>query len=296
MARILFENVSKNKEDWLKARVGKVTSTTAYNVLSENGSKIKAFLDILDLSDEVEETVPMYWGKALESIVAHEFVKRYQEDHPNAKMGELISYDEMYGHATYNWPACTPDYGIYINGKLYGLECKTASGFVADDWHSGLPEYPELQTMHQLAIMDDWHGAFVACFLMQPDFIYYEIERNQVVLDSMLAMEKQFMEEHVWPKVAPAPNEDDGSYLNTLYAKSNGEVIELPMGTVSTIEIYEMAKKDEQAAKKAKVEAYNELKQLVGEADAGTICNYEVKWTHKRSRLTITQTEISTDE
>ena len=252
---------------------------------------MRAFLDVLGLSDELADNDLMYWGRTLEDVVAAEFCRQYVVDYPGAAV-TLERYDEMFVHDKFDWAGCTPDYSVTIDGRLYGLETKTAHSTRLEDWLTELPERPELQTLHQMAIMDEWEGAFVACLVYAPKFIYYPVYKNEGVLAGMLGQEFAFWRNHIEPRKAPAPTEDDGPYLNRLYAESNKTIIELPVDAYQLCLDYWEGKEREKEGKATKQKSYNTLKNLIKNADAGTIGNLTVRWTHGRKQLTIDQAEI----
>lgn len=286
MTRCYRQNISEDKDAWLEARLGKIGSSNAYDILSEDGNPVRAFLDILGLSDPIPDNEPMYWGRRLESIVAEEFLRRYVNDNPGAD-ANLVNSDHMYCHDKYDWMQATPDFFVAIDGEFLVLECKTKNAYQAVQYEDGIPEYPELQVKHQMAVLDNVDGAFVAALIFTPEFKYSKVLRNEAVLESIVQMEKKFYEEHIVTRKAPAPKEGDGKYLNQLYKESDDEIIELPIAAYALIEQYEEAKDREKECKAEKELAYNTLKQLVGQAAAGQIADKVVRWTHRRSRLTI---------
>lgn len=288
MARVIFDGVSQDRDGWLKARLHHIGSTNAYDIVSENGNPVRAFLDILGMSDSDSENEAMYWGRTLERTVAQEFCRRYVDEHPGADV-RLEPVDSMFVHDKFEWAQCTPDFFVYINGEKYLVECKTANGFRAEEWLTELPERPQIQTLHQLAILEDCVGAFVPCLLLTPQFLYYPVERNDAVLSGLLYQELAFWEGHILTRKAPAPrNEEDGPLLNKVFAESNFETIELPQLAYQVIEDYKKTLAVEKMAKKEKLGATADLKMMLGNADAGSIGPYTVRWTHKRSRITIT--------
>lgn len=288
MAKVIFSNVSQDREGWLQARLHHIGSSNAWDIVSEEGSPVRAFLDILGLADREPDNEPMRWGRRLERTVGEEFCTRYVEDNPGAVVS-LETPDAMFVHDVYEWAQCTPDFFVTIDGKRYILECKTASAFMAEEWLTELPERPGIQTLHQLAVMsaDRFHGAFVACLLFTPQFIYYPVEANPAVLGGLIEQERAFWDEHIVPRKAPAPRNDDGPYLNRLYEESNKEIIELPQLAFRVIEDYRKALAVEKMAKAEKSGATNDLKAMLGNADAGEIGGYTVKWTHGRTRISI---------
>ena len=75
----------------------------------------------------VEDSEPMYWGRALEAVIAD----RWAEDHPEAT---VTAPNVTARHPTLPWALASPDRLVDDDGLL---EIKTASWRVADKWEDG---------------------------------------------------------------------------------------------------------------------------------------------------------------
>jgi putative phage-type endonuclease len=97
----------------------------------------------LPKTDPNDETSPMYWGTLLEPIVASHYTRR-RATGCGASM-QCCSTRLTPGC----WPTSTGRSGA---PDVQILECKTAGINGSMLWREGVPEYVQLQVMHQLAV------------------------------------------------------------------------------------------------------------------------------------------------
>lgn len=96
----------------------------------------------LEPSPEDSLTGPLHWGQVLEPIVADHYATGYRVQRVNA----------MLQHVEHPWMLANLDREVVGNHDVQILECKTAGLFGARLWKEGVPEYVQLQVMHQLAV------------------------------------------------------------------------------------------------------------------------------------------------
>ena len=105
-------------------------------------------------------------------------------------------------------PFMLADVDRMIVGENAGLECKTASPYVADQWKEGsIPVSYQIQCYHYMAVCgaDAW---YIAVLIYGREFKYYRIERDDEVIENLIRIEKEFWNDHVLSHVIPDP---DGS-------------------------------------------------------------------------------------
>jgi putative phage-type endonuclease len=127
----------------------------------------------------------VYWGSNLESVVADEFAVR-----TGMKVRRVR---RTLRHS------CLPYIGAHIDRKLTGidegLECKTASAFVRDQWgETGtdeIPPYYRDQINHYLAVTG-WNRWWCAVLIGGNEFRWYEIGRDEEAIADLLEKEIDF--------------------------------------------------------------------------------------------------------
>src|SRR2546427_12351342 len=95
-------------------------------------------------TDPNDETSPMYWGTLLEPIVAAHYTKRTGN--------RVRRVNAVLGHPQIPWMLASIDREVVGASDVQILECKTAGINGAKLWKEGVPEYIQLQVMHQLAV------------------------------------------------------------------------------------------------------------------------------------------------
>ena len=76
--------------------------------------------------------------------------------------------------------------------KELGLECKTASPYMADHWKNGqIPIHYELQCHHYMVVTgaDCW---YIAVLIYGREFKWYRIERDEELINYLIEVERDF--------------------------------------------------------------------------------------------------------
>ncbi len=158
-----------NREDWLNVRKGGIGSSDAGAAVGLNPYKSQLELWMektgrdgnLPKTDPNDETSPMYWGTLLEPIVAAHYCKR--TGHKVRRINAVLQ------HPRYPWMLANLDREVVGAPDVQILECKTAGINGARLWKDGVPEYVQLQVMHQLAVTGKHDG--VTCFDMPQSLV-----------------------------------------------------------------------------------------------------------------------------
>ena len=96
--------------------------------------------------DPHDEESPAYWGNILEPIVATHYSKR--SGHRVRRINAVLQHPDP----KLPWMLANIDREVIGAEDVQILECKTAGINGARLWKEGVPEYVQLQVMHQLAV------------------------------------------------------------------------------------------------------------------------------------------------
>ena len=91
----------------------------------------------------------------------------------------------MLRHPTKPWMLANLDREIVGQDEVQVLECKTVGINGAKLWRDGVPEYVQVQVMHQLAVTGQ-QAADVAVLLGGQKLEIHRLERNEVMIENRL--------------------------------------------------------------------------------------------------------------
>jgi putative phage-type endonuclease len=249
------------------------SDVAAVTGLSRYKSPYGLWLEKRGLVPEEEPSEPAYWGTVLEPIVAAEFELRTGH--------KVFPTPGTLQHPEFDWMLVNPDRLVCdegegcIGGPCTGcalLECKTTSAYKADDWKDDrLPYAAALQVAHAFAVTG-YSRAYVPALIGGQRFVVVPVERDQELIDALIAIEAEF-----WQRVVENnPPEIDGEtftarLLARIYDVNPGAVVDLP-----DIASEFIVKRDEAKAlqKQAELEANkfaNEIRVLLGDAEIGML-------------------------
>lgn len=148
------------------------------------------------------ESDSMYWGTVLEDVVAAEYQKRSGRRVQRVK--HLLRHPKHdFAIANIDRAVITPEISGNVrwkNGKLTTdriLECKTASGFMAQEWgEPGTDSVPDsylLQCQWYLGVTDT-KIADLAVLIGGNDYRMFTIERNDALFSDLLTLAGEFWE------------------------------------------------------------------------------------------------------
>ncbi len=196
----LISTLNLDKESWLRYRKHGIGGSDAGAVCGLNPYRtaIQVYYD--KTSEEIEEidNEAMRQGRELEEYVARRFCEASGK---KVRRANALFYDEKN-------PFMLADVDRMIVGENAGLECKTASPYMADQWKEGsIPVSYQIQCYHYMAVCgaDAW---YIAVLIYGREFKYYRIERDDEVIENLIRIEKEFWNDHVLSRVIPDP---DGS-------------------------------------------------------------------------------------
>ena len=110
-----------------------------------------------------------------------------------------------------------------VVGANRGLECKTASAFLAEEWeNAGVPTPYYWQCQHYMAVMG-WEACYIAALIGGQRFVSREILRDDEGIRSMVEAERRLWEDHILTETPPPPHPCDD--LSALSPAQDGEVL-----------------------------------------------------------------------
>jgi putative phage-type endonuclease len=274
------------REDWLAVRKQGIGSSDAGAAVGLNPYKSQLELWIektgrdatLPKIDPQDEESPAYWGNVLEPIVAWHYSKR------TGKKVRRINAVLQHPDPELPWMLANIDREVMGADDVQILECKTAGINGARLWKEGVPEYVQLQVMHQLAVTGK-QAADVAVLLGGQHVEIHRIERDEQMIDRLIELERKF-----WQYVqTDTPPPVDGSAsseaaLRCLYPKDNGQSVDFSGNAGLAATYLELKAVRQSIAEKESRESLLKqiLLQAMGEATRAQFSNGFVSW--KRSK------------
>lgn len=227
----LVKTQDLTRDQWLDVRKGGIGSSDAAAAVGLNPYKSRLELWMektgrdgnLPKIDPNDESSPMYWGTLLESIVAAHYTRR--TGNPARRINAVLQHPE------HPWMLANIDREVVKSPDVQLLECKTAGIHGSRLWRDGVPEYVQLQVMHQLAVTGK-QAADVAVLLGGQDLEIYRIERDELMISRLIALEFQFWRYVVLDQAPPADGSDSADVaLRCLYPKDSGQTLDLSQDT-----------------------------------------------------------------
>lgn len=160
------------------------------------------------------------------------------------------------------------------------LECKTAGINGARLWKEGLPEYVQLQVMHQLAVTGK-QAADVAVLLGGQHLEIHRIERDDSLIARLIDLERLFWDYVVSDTPPPADGSTSADQaLRSLYPKDNGQSLDFSQDTRLCRIFTDLQNVRESIALQEKQE--DQLKQTlqraIGDASRATFATGCITW------------------
>lgn len=223
----LVKTTELDRDQWLQVRKGGIGSSDAAAAVGLNPYKSQLELwlektgrdEHLPKLDPHDDTSPMYWGNLLEPIVAAHYTRR--TGHRVRRVNAVLQ------HPGESWMLANIDREVVGVPDVQILECKTAGMNGARLWKEGVPEYVQLQVMHQLAVTGK-QAADVAVLICGQELQVHRIERDETMIGQLVELERQFWQCVEADEAPPADGSDSAQRaLRTLYPRDDGATIDL---------------------------------------------------------------------
>lgn len=267
----LVSTLNLDKKEWLKYRKSGIGGSDAGAVCGLNPYRTAMQVYQDKVSEEIEEmdNEAMRQGREFEDYVAKRFMEATGK---KVRRANAMFYNEEY-------PFMLADVDRMVVGENAGLECKTASPYMTEQWENGkIPLSYQIQCLHYMAVCnaDVW---YIAVLIYGREFKYYRIERDEEMIADLIRIEEDFWQNYVLKRQIPS---SDGSKLADsviaeYYKQTVAETIPLT-GFNEKIkrrqELSEIIGKMD--TEKRQIE--QELKLYLGEAEIAENEQYRVSW------------------
>ena len=259
-------------EDWLRYRKQGIGGSDAGAICGLNPyvSPMSVFYEKTSSEVEDYDNESMRQGRDLEEYVARRFM---EETGLKVRRSNVMYQSEEY-------PFMLANVDRLISGENMGLECKTASAYNADKWTGeSVPAHYEIQCHHYMAVT----GAkawYLAVVILGREFKYKKIKRDEELIQNLIAIEKEFWEDHVLSGNMPDPDGSDISneVINRYFPTARKKTIPLPSHLNEQLkrreEIILLAKKLTQEQNQIE----QQLKLYMGEYEMAFNEHYRVSW------------------
>ncbi|TCD20688.1 alkaline phosphatase [Pseudomonas sp. IC_126] len=270
------------REEWLEVRKQGIGSSDAAAAVGLNPykSQLELWLEKtgrdtgLAKTDPDDEESAMYWSNVLEPIVAWHYSKR--TGNKVRRINAVLQHPDP----ELSWMLANIDREVIGADDVQILECKTAGINGARLWKEGVPEYVQLQVMHQLAVTGK-QAADVAVVLGGQHLEIHRIERDEAMIAHLIELERTF-----WTYVetdTPPPADGTASAetaLRCLYPEDDGQTLDFrdnPALTAAYVELKALRQIiDKKHAREAQLKQM--LQQAMGEATRAEFTNGYVSW------------------
>lgn len=188
-----------NTDDWLRLRKGLIGASEVACILglSRWSTPLGIYNDKLNPNVTDDMTEWQEWGHRLEDAIAR-WVGETQEMIVLPSPGLLQSVEHP-------WLGATPD---RVTDAGEPVELKTSDRFMAADWADGVPDSYRIQVLVQMIVLGARRGYLAVLHGgNRPEF--FTIDWDQVVVDQIIDITKDFWQNNVMAKVAPEPTTSD---------------------------------------------------------------------------------------
>ncbi len=216
------------REEWLAVRKRGIGSSDAAAAvgLSPYKSQLELWMEktgrdaALPKADPHDEESPAYWGNILEPIVAAHYTKR--SGNRVRRVNAVLQHPDP----EFSWMLANIDREVIAADDVQILECKTAGINGARLWKEGVPEYVQLQVMHQLAVTGK-QAADVAVLLGGQHVEIHRIKRDDFLIARLMRLEQQFWQYVIDDTPPPADGSDSAEQaLRCLFPEDSGKSLD----------------------------------------------------------------------
>ncbi|OYQ19154.1 alkaline phosphatase [Pseudomonas mandelii] len=270
------------RADWLAVRKGGIGSSDAAAAVGLNPYKSQLELwmektgrdETLRKIDPHDDESPAYWGNILEPIVATHYTQR--SGHRVRRINAVLQHPDP----TLSWMLANIDREIIGAPEVQILECKTAGINGARLWKEGVPEYVQLQVMHQLAVTGK-QAADVAVLLGGQHLEIHRIKRDDSMIAQLIELERLFWDYVVGDTPPPADGSASADQaLRCLYPQDVGHTLDFSQDVRLSTTFADLQKVRDSIAQQETQEAQlkQTLQQAMGDASQATFATGSITW------------------
>ncbi|MFZ3119989.1 MAG: YqaJ viral recombinase family protein [Variovorax sp.] len=290
----LIKTQDLSRDEWLTVRKGGIGSSDAAAAVGLNPykSQLELWMEktgrdaTLPKVDPRDETSPMYWGTLLEPIVAAHYTRRTGN--------KVRRINAVLQHPAEPWMLANLDREVVGAPDVQILECKTAGMNGARLWKEGVPEYVQLQVMHQLAVTGK-QAADVAVLICGQELQVHRIERDEEMIAGLIELERKFWL-HVEQDQAPSADGSDSAAiaLRALYPTDSGQSIDLSGDLEMSQAFWDLLGVRQVLEIKVALEAQlkHRIQQRMGDASRAIFGAGEVSWKRSQERSGLDTTRL----
>lgn len=295
----LVSTKNLEREEWLNIRKKGIGSSDAAAAVGLNPYKSQlelwmektgrdAELPQLDPSDD---TSPTFWGTILEPIVASHYTNK------TGNRVRRINAVLQHPDPELSWMLANIDREVIGVEDVQILECKTAGINGSRLWKEGVPEYVQLQVMHQLAVTGK-QAADVAVLLGGQHLEIYRIERDETMIAQLIELERQFW--HYVETDTPPPADGSASAdtaLRCLFPQDHGETVDFSVDEELTLAYERLKQVREVIGEQEKQESAlkQKIQQAMGDASRAVFASGAVTWKKAKDTLTLDTASLLRD-
>lgn len=263
-----------DKLQWLKERQKGIGGSDVGAIMgvSRWKSPFEVYVDKTEEITEVKEAgEASYFGNILEEVVAREFFRR---------TGKKVRKDKrQLVHKTHEFMMGNIDRRIVGENAI--LECATVNAFGAKEWEGEeIPPSFILQCQHYMEVMSA-DNCYIAALIGGQRFVYKEIKRDEELISMIVEAEKDFWINHVQKRIPPKPDGSEAAskYLSKTY-KNFDKTLEVSLKAEyrDKINEYLNIKNQMKTFDEALKVIENNLKNELGNAERGSVENFQVIW------------------
>lgn len=295
----LVNTKDMEREEWLKIRKQGIGSSDAAAAIGLNPYKSQLELWMektgrdkeLPKPDPDDDTTPIFWGTVLEPIVAVQYAKK--TGNKVRRINAVLQHPDPDLH----WMLANIDREVNGSPEVQILECKTAGINGARLWKEGVPEYVQVQVMHQLAVTGK-QAADVAVLIAGQQLEVFRIDRDETMIAQLIELEKQFW--HYVETDTPPPADGSASAdqaLRCLFPRDDGEVLDLTDNPELNQAYEELKQIRREIAEQEKLESSlkQKLQQAMGEASKAVFTSGFVTWRKAKDSLAFNSSALLKD-
>lgn len=283
-----------SRDDWLEVRTRGVGSSDAAAAVGLNPyqSRLELWMHktgrghLLPQIDPRDDSTPLYWGTLLEPIVAAHYTRRTGR--------RVRRVNAVLQHPQHEWMLANIDREVLGAPAVQILECKTAGIQGARLWEEGVPEYVQLQVMHQLAVTGK-QAADVAVLIGGQELRIHRIERDESMIQNLISLEREFWQ-YVQRDEAPRPDGSESAEraLRCMYPRDHGGVIDAREDTEMASTFSELVAVRQRLVEHELLQAQlrQRIEQRMGDASRILFEDGEVSWKRSRDSRTLDTTRL----
>lgn len=295
----LVSTKNLEREEWLNIRKKGIGSSDAAAAVGLNPYKSQLELWMektgrdaeLPQLDPTDDTSPAFWGTILEPIVASHYTNK------TGNRVRRINAVLQHADPELSWMLANIDREVIGVEDVQILECKTAGINGSRLWKEGVPEYVQLQVMHQLAVTGK-QAADVAVLLGGQHLEVYRIERDETMITQLIELERQF-----WYYVeTDTPPPADGSAsadtaLRCLFPQDQGETVDFSIDEELTLAYETLKQVREVISEQEKQESAlkQKIQQAMGDASRAMFASGAVTWKKAKDTITVDTASLLRD-